>query len=152
MMPSGNGPFPNKKKKNGGGGRSAETLVPLETICWKSQRVTRLSLLQAFPAGSRKREKEGWGGGGGQWLEASLVVPFLFHTQSNTHLKHAAAISQNLSQPLAFSCVWGSFVAGLDCISRTGGIKWHCERLWAQKFSCSGTTHPFPVHRTRRSV
>lgn len=55
MMPLGNRPFPSKMW---GRGRSAETLVPLETICWKSQSVTRLSVLQAFPAGSR--EREGW--------------------------------------------------------------------------------------------
>lgn len=51
VTPLKNRPFPSKKW---GRGRSAETLVPLETICWKSQRVTRLSPLQAFPAGSRE--------------------------------------------------------------------------------------------------
>lgn len=150
MMPSGNGPFPNKKKKKKKMGEGADQQRHL--FHWKPSvgRVKESQDCLCFrhflldPESGRR--------GGGQWLEASLVVPFLFHTQSNTHLKHAAAISQNLSQPLAFSCVWGSFVAGLDCISRTGGIKWHCERLWAQKFSCSGTTHPFPVHRTRRSL
>lgn len=69
MAPLGNEPLPSykkKKKKNKWGwGKSAETLVPLETICWKSQKtVTRLTLLQAFPAGSREKE----GGGGGQCL------------------------------------------------------------------------------------
>lgn len=149
MMPSGNGPFPNKKKKKkwGRGQISRDTCSTGNHLLEESKSHKTVSA-----SGISCWIQKAGEGGGGQWLEASLVVPFLFHTQSNTHLKHAAAISQNLSQPLAFSCVWRSFVAGLVCISRTGGIKWHCERLWAQKFSCSGTTHPFPVHRTRRSL
>lgn len=120
MTPLGTRRFPSKQWGEGG---SAETLVPLETICWKSPRVTRLSLLQAFPAGFR-------GTGGGEWLNVFLVVPFF---------------TQHTLVSALFVYIWGSFGRRcFNCVSRTALMKSNTE--WVQSFCCRGATRPFPVH------
>lgn len=144
MTPLGNRPFPSKKWGRGQIGRDTCSIGNhLLEESKNSHKTVSASGISCWI------QREG-GGGGGQWLNVFLVVPFLFQTHSNTHkLTHNTYIQSGYFPELASALcfyIWGSFGrCWFDCVSENDRWKEHPELLWAQSFS--GGTHPFHVHR-----